>query len=446
MNQTYDPMRYVDQTGAGVAQIGSQIAGTLGQFFQENAQWKQFKGNQKSDDEAKRNVYETTLSLLKEKGIDPSGFNIPNPSDKRISPEDYTAKLAESVQSAFVGSGAKLDQGAASQMGISQQPGVKEAIGQQSFLDKNDAMRQIDLNGMAGTPAPAGVPVSDSTEQVDPMLADIAGIGATKPQPEEFDIDPFMKALSDQVRSRDISAKEAFKEVREYEKDRRKERLEDKKADREEKKRMNEDAATGVFSAHRAGFPVTGKDGTEGLNAMDVQQNPGNYTIGNDNPYKRSEWSSGGTGGRGGAGKKETVKDIDTRINMITNDTKQMTDRDGFPLDGFDQQYKMNQKQLKAALVAKNFIQNAGGEKGLSADEAIQEVSGLQSMKDALEEYVPIVPIMENARNRKPEEVLQEGAKYFNQLPKDVYEKLRLSLEAGESPRSILEKLKRMGI
>jgi hypothetical protein len=458
MNQVYDPMRYVDRTGEGIAQIGAQATGVLSNFFQQNAQCKKFWTNQKSDDDAKASVYNTALTLLQEKGIDPTQINIPAPTDKRITPEDYTAKLAESIQHVFVGSGAKLDQGAASQIGIANQPGVQENLAKQSFLDQNDPLNQINLNGKAGTPAPAGIPVLNSQEQISPMLADITGAQQSAP-PQEDEVgkyfDPLAKALIEDIRGGRLSAQAASTEMKDILKIKAQANyakaqgdLADKKAkikaEEDERKKQREDAASGILSAHRAGFPVVGKDGSEGLNAADVQQNPEKYTIGNDNPYKRTDWSTGGR--RGGGSKAERVKDIDTRINMLTNDTKQMIDSYGEPLQGLEQQYKLNIKQLKAAQLAKNFIQNAGGETGLSADDAIQEVSGLQAMKDALEAYVPIIPIMENARNRNSEEILQEGSQYFNQLPKDVYEKLRLTLDTGESPRDILEKLKRAGL
>jgi hypothetical protein len=460
MNQIYDPMRYVDQTGAGVAQIGAQAASTLGNFFQQNAQWKQFKASAKSENDAKTKVYNTALEVLKERGIDPSKLNIPTPADKRFTTsEDYIANFSKGFEHLFMGSGNRPTAEDATRIGIQDQPGVKESLAKQSFLDQNDPLNQINLNGKAGTPAPAGMPVSNSQEQINPMLADITGAQQSVPAVQEDEVgkyyDPLAKALIEDVRGGRLSAQAASTELRSILENKSKlqylkaqgdlaEKKAKIKADEDERKKQREDAASGVLSAHRAGFPVTGKDESEGLNAADVQKNPENYTIGNDNPYKRTDWTTGGR--RGGGSKAERVKSIDDRINMLTNDTKQMTDSYGEPLQGLEQQYQLNIKQLKAAQLAKNFIQNAGGEAGLSADDAIQEVSGLQAMKDALEAYVPIVPIMENARNRKPEDILQEGSQYFNQLPKDVYERLRLTLETGESPRAILEKLKRAGL
>jgi hypothetical protein len=320
MNQVYDPMRYVDRTGEGVAQIGAQAANTLGNFFQQNAQWKQFKANQKSDDDAKMSVYNTTLKLLQEKGIDPAQINIPAPTDKRITPEDYTAKLAESIQHVFVGSGAKLDQGAASQIGITNQPGVQENLAKQSFLDQNDPLNQINLNGKAGTPAPAGIPVSNSQEQISPMLADITGAQQSAPAPQEDEVgkyfDPLAKALIEDVRGGRLSAQAASTEMKDILKLKAQANLskvqkerDDAKATQRERDRMWEATVSGALGSNKVTTPGGGPVTKENISQVE---------IGNKLP---KEFSPGSGGGRRDEKQKldeqkflyDKVKDTETR-------------------------------------------------------------------------------------------------------------------------------------
>lgn len=103
MNQVYDPLAYVSQTGAAVSRIGRNVAGTLSQFFQDNAQWKQLKTNEKTDDAAKNKFFNYTMQTLQEKGIDPS--TIPeletlkvSLGDKRVSPEAFAEITAKALE------------------------------------------------------------------------------------------------------------------------------------------------------------------------------------------------------------------------------------------------------------------------------------------------------------------------------------------------------------
>jgi hypothetical protein len=121
--QVYDPLAYADQTGAMVSQVGRGITGTLGKFFEQNAQWKQFRTNQKNDLEAKQNFLNTTLSVLQERGINPDqipGINEIRAKiqDKRITPEVFaetTAKTLEPLKEKLLFQKAKESFGAGGQ-------------------------------------------------------------------------------------------------------------------------------------------------------------------------------------------------------------------------------------------------------------------------------------------------------------------------------------------
>jgi hypothetical protein len=278
MNQIYDPMANVDQTGSMVSQIGRNVTGVLGNFFQQNAQWKQFKGEQKSEEDAKKKYYDTAIEVFKERGIDASSVNLPQPTDKRFATaEDYAENLSKSVEHLFVGSGNRPTSEDATRIGIQQQPGVKENLARQSFLDQYDTERQIDLNGMAGDQGKPQGEYSNANEQVSPMLLDVLGITPKATEADSFEEDyakPMTRFLMDDVREKRISAKEAMTELRELEKDRRKERLENTRYKRESERRKEELHAAGVYGSGDTNEIVDPKTGEPTVvtreNVMDV--------------------------------------------------------------------------------------------------------------------------------------------------------------------------------
>ncbi|RPH88488.1 MAG: hypothetical protein EHM66_00330 [Deltaproteobacteria bacterium] len=280
MNQVYDPLAYRDRTGERLSAISSMATGAASNFFHKHAQWQKMKKDLGNDQAVKAQYFTTAMELLQEKGIDPSKFNVPSFKDERITPEDYALKLSESIQSAFVGSGAKLDQDAATKIGIANQPGIQESLAKQSFLDQNDPLNQINLNGMAGTPAPAGAPVSDSAEQISPMLADITGASQSAPAQEDEVgkyFDPLARSLIDDVRGGRLSAQAASTEMKDILKLKAQAQLskvqkerDDAKANQRERDRMWEATVSGALGSNKVKVPGGGSVTKENISQVEI--------------------------------------------------------------------------------------------------------------------------------------------------------------------------------
>lgn len=291
MQQVFDPYRMMDRTGEMVSAIGNKVAGIASNFFQNNAAWQKMKASSKSDLEAKAKYFTSAIKLLEEGGIDPKKYNIPNFQDERITPEDYAKQLAESIQDAFVGQGAKLGPSAASQIGISNQPGIKDAMGRQGFLDQYSPMGQIDLNGNGGSQVQSSgdFSMANGSDFVGPLQ------NPPPPRivPEESQVyDPLAQELIKQVRAGQVSAEKAFERIGKIEEDKNKLKLEKAKEEREEKKRKHEIWMQGVIGASDTNEIVT-KD-KQPLSANNIDD----AAIGARLPYQGAGGSGWGSGGK----------------------------------------------------------------------------------------------------------------------------------------------------
>lgn len=296
MNQVYDPLAYVDRTGAGVSQIGRNVAGTLGQFFEQNAQWKQFKTNQKNDIEAKQNFLNTTLSVLQEKGMDPAqipGINDIKArlTDTRITPEAFaemTAKTLEPFREKLLfqqsaqkfGIGAQQTQGDPMTGGMQQQP---QAPGDQPSQELVDTMAMLPSPGgqqqgvtpQAAPPAPDETPTKKYQKRMVDYYSQLADNGMLK----AGDATKFYDLMAKLEHDENAAALESMRAMNKEKADLRKQQM--------------QKAGESVISARTAGNAIT-KDGKpiQDVNALDVMTDPTGYGIGAPPPKA----------GRGGAG------------------------------------------------------------------------------------------------------------------------------------------------
>lgn len=294
MNQVYDPLAYVDRTGAGVSQIGRNVAGTLGQFFEKNAQWKQFKANQKNNIDAKQNFLNTTLALLQEKGLDPAQIPGINNIKARITDTSITLEaFAEMTTKTLDPFKEKLlFQQGVKRFGFgAQQPQGDPAAGMQQPQASADQPSQELVDTMAMLPGPAG------QSQATPATA-----AATVPEEsptkkyQKFMVD-YYSLLADNGMLKAGDAKGFFDKMAMLEHDENQKQLKKIQDEIAEKaalrKQQMQKAGESVISARTAGNTIT-RDGkpVQEVNALDVMTDPTGYGIGAPPPKA----------GRGGAG------------------------------------------------------------------------------------------------------------------------------------------------
>lgn len=195
----YDPRNFVDPLGANISALGDKFRAGAMNFLQNNAAWQKHKQETGDDLNLKKKMYESTVSLLQEKGIDPNTYQMPSFQDERLTPEDYTQKLAESIQGAFVGQGAKLDESAASEIGISNQQGVKDNIQMNKSLDQFDPMSQIDMSKVQNT-TPETQPGASPPLFLDSLQVANGQSQAVPSAPAPIDDDPFSSNLAEMQR------------------------------------------------------------------------------------------------------------------------------------------------------------------------------------------------------------------------------------------------------
>lgn len=299
MNQVYDPLAYMDRTGSAVSQIGRNVAGTLGQFFEQNAQWKQFKANQKNDIDAKQNFLNTTLALLQEKGLDPSkipGINDVRArlTDTRITPEAFaemTTKTLEPFKEKL------LFQQGAKEYGFGSQPqpqGDPMAGGMQPQAPGDQPSQEL-VDTMAMLPSPGG-------QQGAPQAAQPATDETPTKKYQKRMVD-YYSQLADNGMLKAGDATKFYDLMAKLEHDENAAALERLRAENKEKadlrKQQMQKAGESVISARTAGNAVT-KDGkpVHDVNALDVMTDPTGYGIGAPPPKV----------GRDGSGTKPTDK------------------------------------------------------------------------------------------------------------------------------------------